>query len=298
MKILITGAAGFLGRNLVRHLDSLHYQLILTDKAHKLFHPTFTESWWLKHERIACDLDVKIEDLTSYIKGIYGVFHTANLARINPSWEKYPDYYHTNITTTQKFFQACQKIEVERFVYISSSSVYGIYQGKQHERLPLKPINPYGVSKMAAESALMVQSQCGDTELLIARPFTMYGDFMDYGVNALVIAHFLHAWKNNQALILQGGGTQQRDFVHASDAVHALRLIMDIGIADEIYNIGSGQSVSIKMLADTISSKQVITSPRLADVPSTWGDITKLSALGFSPQIDVLHWLAAMTKSI
>jgi UDP-glucose 4-epimerase len=181
---------------------------------------------------------------------------------------------------------------IKKFIYISSSSVYGnngTY--RQHETSPLCPTNPYAVSKMAAESALKVQASEEPTELITVRPFTMYGDYMDFGEDALVISKFLTAWKRDEPLLLHGGGNQRRDFIHASDAVDGLLRILNHGSHGDVYNLGSGESVSIKEIADVISSKQIIVPDRRGAVQFTEADISRLKDLGFRPKVRILEWL-------
>ena len=96
--------------------------------------------------------------------------------------------------------------------------------------------------------------------------------------------------------MLDGGGYQTRDFVHVSDAIDALELVMLKGTHNEAYNIGSGKVVSIKQLADCVSKKQVITPLRVGAVQTTHADISKLSALGYTPKVQVLEWLTQHMK--
>ena len=289
MKILITGATGFLGRNLVRYLDQFDYDLILTDKPPYLFDQEVRESWWMNKIIYHCDLDEDIHKLEDRLDNIDTVFHLANIARIPPSWAKYDEYYKTNISSSQQLFESCQRRGVKRFIYISSSSVYGNTISQSENSIPC-PTNPYAVSKLAAEWALRVQAQRGNTELIIVRPFTMYGEFMDWGKDGLVITQFLDAWEKDHPLMLHGGGEQTRDFLHSSDAVVGLKIIMEYG-RGEIYNLGSGVAVKIKDIADVISSKQVIVPHRTGAVMQTEAKIDKLQQLGFQPQIDVIKWI-------
>jgi UDP-glucose 4-epimerase len=144
--------------------------------------------------------------------------------------------------------------------------------------------------------ALGVQSLKGDTELIIVRPFTMYGDYMNYGRYSLAIAKFLKAAATEQPLIVEGNGTQRRDFVHVNDAIAALELIMKHGRHGDIYNIGTGRSVSVQELADAVSSKQVRAPARTGAVEITCADISKLTALGYAPKVDILQWLTVQVK--
>ena len=151
---------------------------------------------------------------------------------------------------------------------------------------------------MAAEHALRVQAERGNTRLVIVRPFTMYGKYMNFGKHGLVIARYIRAFMDKEPLLLDGGGVQTRDFVHASDAIQALELVIEHAAHGEVFNIGSGKAVSIKQLADCVSSKQIIGPERLGAVDRTCADITKLESLGYKPQVEVLPWLTDYVEQL
>ena len=290
MKIMITGACGFLGRNLVRQLSE--YDLILMDQPPHLFDEAVRESWFHDRPIFHADINQHIEVIKDKLKNVDLVIHLANRARIPPSWVEYDQYYTTNIIGSQRLFEACQDMDVKKFIYVSSSSVYGNNNTLiQHESDRLCPTNPYAVSKMAAEQALIVQSQDRPTELVIVRPFTMYGDYMDFGDDALVIGKFLNAWEKNEPLFIHGTGNQSRDFIHANDAVQGLKLIINHGRHGDIFNLGTGESVTIKQLADVVSQKQIMVPDRKGPVLRTEADISRLRSIGFKPRIRVLEWL-------
>jgi nucleoside-diphosphate-sugar epimerase len=288
---MITGAYGFFGSNLVRYLDGSAHDLVLVDRQPNLFDEKNHRVWHRNHLVYHHDFSTTLP-LEKTLGQVDAVIHLANRARIEPSWRDYQNYYDTNIAGSQRLFEQCQRAGVKRFFYFSSSSVYGNNGTlRQKETDPLCPTNPYAVSKVAAELMLTAQAALGDTELIIVRPFTMYGDFMDHSEYGLVIAKFISAWERDEPLLLDGGGSQRRDFLHASDALRAFQLIMEHGRGGDIYNLGSGTSVSVRELADIISDKQVIVPKRRGHVEVTHADIIKLKMLGFAPRVRVTEWL-------
>lgn len=299
MRILITGANGFFGRNLYRAWKDQH-DLLLTDLPPELFaiqtkepYERQTDNWF------HCDIRDSAYVVNDHLKDIDVIIHLAAKTRIDPSWNEFETYYSTNITASQTLFRLAQTNGVKKFVYFSSSSVYGNSTNKQQRETDLlSPTNPYAVSKMAAEMALGVQTLRGSTELIVVRPFTMYGDYMSYGNYSLAIAKFLKARERNQPIIIEGGGTQTRDFVHASDAIAALELIVEHGRAGDIYNIGTGTTTSIKTLADIVSDQQVQAPARIGAVKRTCADISRLQALGYKPKIKIKEWLTERVKEI
>lgn len=295
--ILVTGINGFFGRNLVNHWMHKHNLIGVDLPVHPAEASDDAPSWRDQINR--CDLREDCRDLGLLFEGVDAVVHLASKTRIDPSWQDYRDYYDTNIAAAQSLLAVAQNEGVKKFIYFSSSSVYGNNGcDVQREDSPLCPTNPYAVSKMAAEWALRVQAQKGDTELIIVRPFTMYGEYMAMGTYALVISKFLRAFARDEPLRLAAGGTQRRDFVHAEDALRALELILEHGRHGDIFNIGSGRAVAIKDLAACVSTKKIIMPARTGHVESTCADISKLRALGYEPQVNVLEWLTNYVKDL
>ena len=296
--ILVTGAYGFMGRNLIEAWHE-RYNVIGTDLPPELWDSVSLESFHKLVPIYHYDLRDETHFLKQHFKNVDTVVHCAARARIQPSWESYDEYYETNITSSHKLFELAQQAGVETFVYFSSSSVYGnSSKSKQSETDELLPTNPYAVSKMAAEHALRVQAERGRTRLIIVRPFTMYGKYMNFGKNGLVIARYLRAWMDHEPLLLDGGGKQTRDFVHSSDAIQALELIIKYAEHLETFNIGSGRAVTIKQLADCVSPRQIISPDRIGAVAHTCADIAKLEQLGYKPQVEVLPWLTEYIEQL
>jgi nucleoside-diphosphate-sugar epimerase len=277
-KILVTGASGFFGKNLF-------------------------EQWHNRYNLVGVDIkdcDIRVpQGLVPYIAGSNTVIHCAARTRIEPSWNNYKDYYDTNLTASQQLFELCQQQSVKKFIYFSSSSVYGNSEHLvQRELDVLKPTNPYAVSKAAAEQALTAQSLKGSTELTIVRPFTMYGKYMEVSSYSLVIPRFFDAVKENKPLLLEGGGDQTRDFVHVDDALSALDLILEHSRGGDIYNIGSGMSYSVKELANLISLNQQIVPARVGHVKNTKADISKLVKLGYRPKNNLVQWILSQKEQL
>jgi UDP-glucose 4-epimerase len=299
MRTLITGANGFFGRNLTRAWQD-KFDLLLTDLPPQLFKNATREPYeeW-RNDGFHCDLCDSMYVVKDHMSGVDTIVHLAAKTRIDPSWSQYKNYYETNIIATQELFHLAQAQNVKRFIYFSSSSVYGNNTNTtQVETDVLAPTNPYALSKMAAETALQLQAQKGNTELTIIRPFTMYGDFMDCSAYSLAISKFLRALEKNEPLVIEGGGSQTRDFVHADDVIQALELILESGMTNQVYNIGTGETVSIKTLADIVSDKQIQAPHRTGAVQRTCADISKLKTLGYKPKIKVTDWLTNRVKEI
>ena len=283
-KVLVTGAAGFVGRHLVRKLTKNGCKVIALDKD-----PAVLDLGVEAHQLDIRYDQSKIAELAALTRKTY---HLANIARVEPSWTNYRDYYETNVIATVELFEICQAANHRSFLYVSSSSVYGDNDKKrQTEKSPCHPTNPYAASKLAAEYALKVQGTMGKTRLTIARPFCMYGDGMAEGPYAMAINKFFAARDAGKPLEVHGDGLQRRDMIHVDEAVDAFIMLMSKGFNNGVYNVGSGHDISIKELADLISPKQKHTKGRPGREYNTLADITELRVMGFRPKADVRNWI-------
>jgi UDP-glucose 4-epimerase len=274
-RYLITGAAGFVGQQLVKHLISKGEQVWAIDRVFYDFESdlvTFTQAD--VREMFLID-----PDMFSTAKAC---IHLANKARIDPSWENVIEYYDTNIIGTVELFRRCQRDGVPTFLYVSSSSA-------------AHPYNPYAISKASAEQTLGIYADT--TKLVIARPYTMYGTTMATETNALAIGKFIHAYKNKKPIVVNGTGDQRRDFIHVDEAIQAMLLLLDKGQHKQTYDIGTGQSVSINEIAELFGSNRVIAPARPGPEYNTQADITKLLELGWEPKVRVLEWLSDQLKT-
>jgi len=272
--ILITGSKGFFGQQLVNRIKPTGFKIREVDLADG------------KNYRSLSEKD---------LKDVRYVVHLANSARIMPSWKEPAHYYTNNLIDTTTFFNTCQNAGVEKFLYFSSSSVYGNngeeYQSEDHL---LCPTNPYALSKMSAEHSLRMFAD--KTKLIIARPFTMYGETMPLVNNALVVGKFIHAYKNNKPLTIDGNGQQKRDFISVDDAVDSVLLLLELA-NEGTYNIGTGKSISILDLANLFDCPTMFGPNGRGVEYNTCADISKLKKLGFEPATDLITWILEHKKN-
>jgi nucleoside-diphosphate-sugar epimerase len=272
--ILVTGAAGFFGSQLLPKLKQSGYQVTGLDR------------------NPGSDIHLEVADLID-IDQYDTVIHLANTARIEPSWKDPISYITNNVSTTLRFFQQCQHAGIKRFFYFSSSSVYGNNDvGVQREDSPLCPTNPYATSKATAEQLLTMYSHLGSTELIIVRPFTMYGATMDTGVTGLAVGKYVRSYVRGDPLVIHGTGLQRRDFLHVDDAVDMMLVLLNHTQGSGVYNLGSGHSVSIIEIAKTISTHHRYCENRPGPEYNTCADVTKIKQMGYTSKIKILDWLA------
>lgn len=293
--VLVTGGAGFIGSHLcdgllarglrVRVLDSLIY-------GRRDYVPAGCEF-------IAGD----IRDLATCQRaaaGMDGVFHCAAMSRSGPSQEQIDVCTQSNVTGTQNMLLAARDAGVKRFLYSGSSTYYGNRAPPHRENDPPDLLNIYGLTKRVGEQYCL-QFDAGGLPCVVLRYFNVYGPRQpETGAYALVLGIFLRCHAEGKTLEIHGDGAQRRDFVHVRDVVAANIAAYESDVRGEIFNVGSGTSLSVKQLADMISPDQLHTEARKGDSLATLADIAKIkAALGWIPKVkfeDGLNELKALTK--
>jgi UDP-glucose 4-epimerase len=239
-------------------------------------------------------LEVNPEKL---LEGIDGVFHQSAQAGVRASWgENFKIYTDNNILATQKLLEACRQSRVKKFVYASSSSVYGDTKDlpMRESSLPC-PVSPYGVSKLAAEHLCWLYYRNFGVPAVSLRYFTVYGARQ----RPDMAFHRFFRWAlEGKPLEVYGDGRQSRDFTHVDDIVEANWLAFQKGISGEAYNIGGGSRITLNEVIDLI---RVITGldcearyegVQKGDVRHTSADTTKAeTALGYKPRVSMQQGL-------
>lgn len=311
LRCVVTGCAGFIGSHLSEALVAQGHEVVGID--------CFTDYYprAAKEANLAALLDSPhftfIEadlleyDLGRLLEGTDCVYHQAAQAGVRASWgQNFAIYTQNNVLATQRLLEAAKDRPLRRFVYASSSSIYG--DARQlpvtEETLP-QPVSPYGVSKLAAEHLCRLYRVNFGVPTVSLRYFTVYGPRQrpDMGFH-----RFLRALLTDGEITLYGDGEQTRDFTFVSDAVAANLACLDAEVSGEVFNIGGGSRVSInRVLAilEAISGKK----PRVrrigkqkGDVRDTFADTSRArEALGFRPSVSIeeglrreLEWLAGV----
>ena len=289
---LVTGAAGFIGSNLVDYLLEQGHQVVCIDNESA----NNDKFYWNKDTyNVSGDItDYKF--MKNAFTNVDYVFHLAAESRLQPAIENPIDAVEKNCVGTTVMLQCAREAGVKRFVYSSTSSAYGNNPYPNIETQPDDCLNPYSASKAAGEKFCKMYTDLYGLETVVLRYFNVFGDRSPTrGQYAPVIGIFQRQKDAGQALTIVGDGSQRRDFVHVKDVARANHMAATLpvdGHLGEVFNVGSGTCYTIQEIANAISLNQTYIPERKGEMDTTFADITKIDKLiGWKPEIDVLDWL-------
>ena len=292
---LVTGAAGFIGSNLVEHLLDQGHSVVCVDNEsanNEKFH-------WSHENGMVINVKVDITDykgMKNIMSGVDYVFHLAAESRLQSAIMNPIEAVQKNCVGTTVMLQCAREAGVKRFVYSSTSSGYGNNPYPNVETQPDDCLNPYSASKIAGEKFCKMYTELYGLETVVLRYFNVFGRRSPArGQYAPVIGIFQRQRDTGEPLTIVGDGAQRRDFVHVEDVARANYLAATMplkGHAGEVFNVGTGSAYSIQQIADSISDNQVYIDKRSGEMETTFADITKIGdVLGWKPEIDVIDWI-------
>lgn len=303
MKALVTGTAGFIGSHLTEALLDRGTAVVGID--------CFTDYYAraLKEANLAVNAtkpgfefvesSIQTADLGALLDGVTHVFHLAAQAGVRKSWGRdFRTYSEHNVDASQQLLEACVGRPIQKFVYASSSSLYGDAKTipVAEDALP-RPLSPYGVTKLAAEHLCQLYWANYRVPTTSVRYFTVYGPRQrpDMAFN-----RFITAALSNQPITIYGDGSQTRDFTFVSDAVAATIAAGDRGVPGRAYNVGGGSRVSVQHVLDILERltghplKISRESAQKGDVRDTFADTSLARTdLGFAPKVSLEQGLEA-----
>jgi UDP-glucose 4-epimerase len=296
--ILITGGAGFVGSHLADTLVRDNDVRILDDFS------TGTRG------NVPADVTVVEGDIRDpravdeAMTGVDTVFHEEALVSVSQSVEHPLRSHAVTGNGTLVLLDRAQR-EDARVVLASSAAVYGHPDSvpvveAEHKR----PTSPYGIDKLTADQYARRFSDLYGLETVTLRYFNVYGPRQNPEYSA-VVRTFLDQARRDADITIEGDGTQTRDFVHVDDVVQANCRAATTDRTGEAFNVGTGESVTIRDLAETVrsvtdsASDIVHTDPRPGDIDHSRADITKArTALGYEPTVSLADGLAELADEI
>jgi UDP-glucose 4-epimerase len=287
-KIIVTGGAGFIGSHLVDDLLKNGHEVIVIDN----FSNGKIENISQNHDNEK--LQVKKADVSNYnkignlFKGVDWVFHLAALADIVPSINNPLKYHKSNVDGTISVLEASRKNEIKRFIYIASSSCYGIPDNyPTSENASIKPEYPYALSKYLGEQIALHWNKIYNLPVVSLRLFNVYGPrARTSGTYGAVFGVFLAQKYHKKPFTVVGDGTQTRDFTFVNDIVNGLYIAANSNIENEAINLGSGNTYSINKLVDLLGGETINIPKRPGEPDCTFADISKAKRLlGYEPKV-------------
>jgi len=305
--VLVTGGAGFLGSHLVPHLLKLGHSITVLDNlsAGKL-------------ENLSCVLDhpkfrfqrgdiLDKNILQDVFDGIDSVVHLAALIDISASVADPIKNHEVNIDGTFNVLHASMKHRVKKFVFASSTAVYGDAKTLPlQENFALHPISPYAASKIAGEAYCCAFANCFGVDAIALRFFNIYGLRSENSPYSGVISKFIQKIIKDEALTIDGDGEQTRDFIHVGDVVKAIVLgLQHEGLKGDVFNVCTGVPTNINQLVATLKkvtgkNPKVKHGPeRVGDIKHNYGDPSKAKeSLDFSASVGLTEGLQMLFEEL
>ena len=298
---VVTGVAGFVGSRLAETLLELGVRVRGLDSITPYYSPE------LKHANLAVlsahkefdfrRVDLSTDDLASHLEGGPVVFHQAAQPGVRSSWANgFPNSVTNNVTATQRLLEAAKDAHVERFVYASSSSVYGeAAETPMTEGGPLRPFSPYGVTKLSAEQLCTVYADNWGLPTVSLRYFTVYGPGQrpDMAIHRLMQSALCGV-----EFPLYASSDHIRDFTYVDDIVAANLAAARPLPSGTIMNVAGGAVVTMRELMSTVEEvtgrrlKVVDEAKKAGDVTRTEADLKRVKKLlAWSPQIGLREGL-------
>jgi nucleoside-diphosphate-sugar epimerase len=304
MRILVTGAAGFIGSHLVAELSRLGHDVVALDCF-------LDDSYSAEVKRRAWDqisrlpgvtpfvLDLRVDDLSPALDGVTHIVNEAGMPGLMKSWDDLSLYLECNVLGVDRLMRFARDASVTKFIQISTSSVYGL-DAIGSESQPTNPVSPYGVSKLTAEKLLLAHHANFDFPVSILRYFSVYGPRQrpDMGYHK-----FIEAILDGEPIRVHGDGLQTRTNTFVGDCVAGTIRAIESAREGEIYNLSGQSSVNVLEALDLISDalkkphRIEFVPKRPGDQQDTRGDYSKARAeLDYRPEVGAREGLATQAQ--
>lgn len=309
MNVLVTGGAGFIGSHVAARLMKEGQTVSVLDELNDYYSPSLKlrnlEEIGLAgshrfHHGAICD-----ERLVAAVfakERPDAVIHLAARAGVRPSLEDPLLYEHANVRGTVTLLEACRRANVRKFVFASSSSIYGVAN-----RVPFSeedqtnlPISPYAATKIAGEKLCYTWSHLYGLDVVCLRFFTVYGPRQRPD---LAIRKFVEAIDAGRAIPVFGDGTSGRDYTFVDDTVQGILAALHHQTRYDIFNLGNSSPITLTRLIEVIEQvlgkkATIIRQPdQPGDVPITYADISKAQrVLGYCPQTPIADGIARFVE--
>src|SRR5438067_6459824 len=301
-RVVVTGAAGFIGSHLCERLLQDGHEVVGIDSFNDYYERDRKEANLQnarKHPAFKLvEADLVTAGLSQALTGASVVFHLAGQPGVRPSWgSQFDRYVQANIVATQRLLETLRELPVKRLVFASSSSIYGdaeMFPTKE-TALP-RPVSPYGMTKLAAEHLTFVYMRNFGIPATSLRYFTVYGPRQRPD---MAFCRFMEALVDNEEIEIFGDGEQTREFTYVSDAVDGTVKAATADVVGQIINLGGGSRVTVNRVLATLEDISRLKARRRL-LPAAPGDPRHTGAsinlarerLGWEPRVSLRDGLA------
>jgi UDP-glucuronate 4-epimerase len=298
MTVLVTGGAGFIGSHVVGALLARGHEVSIMDDFNDFYDPSLKRrnvAGFVGRVRIVeADIRDRAALSTAFSEGDFkAIVHIAARAGIRPSIAQPRLYTEVNVLGTQNLLELAGEFGVKKFIFTSSSSVYGLSQKIpfQEDDPVSQPISPYAATKLSAEALCHVYHHLHGLDMVCLRFFTVYGPRQRPD---LAIHKFTSAILRGKPVEVFGDGSAARDYTYVDDVVQGVLACLDRVFGFEVINLGESRAVALRELVQLIEKavgkKAQIRQlpPQAGDVPVTCADISKAKRLlGYNPRVGI-----------
>jgi UDP-glucuronate 4-epimerase len=292
-RVLVTGAAGFIGSHLCEALLAQGFEVVGLD-AFIPYYPRADKEAHLA-DLLGADgftfheADLRTAPLEPMLDGVDAVAHLAAMPGLMRSWTDFELYLSCNVAATSRLLDASRARSISRFIHISTSSVYGL-EAVGDEEIPTRPVSPYGVTKLAAEHLVSAYTQTFGFPAAILRFFSIYGPRQRPDMAYRI---FTDALSQGRPITVYGDGGQSRSSTYVTDAVAGTIAALSGAVVGGIYNIAGGRRLTLNEAIEIISDELGVT-PYIVHAPARGGDqrhteadtTRAREAFGYRPTVD------------
>jgi dTDP-glucose 4,6-dehydratase len=284
MRILVTGGAGFQGRHLVAKWIGAGHDVTTLNTFSEGAEQAAAE--WGPKPRIVWGSVTDKEIVLKTARDQDVVVHLAARVSVDESIAHPLDVLSVNVIGTLNVLEAV-RLSGAKLIYASSCEVYGNSESLLTEESELRPQSPYAASKAAADRLCYSYHRTYGVDVTILRPCNVYGAGQKADTGGAVIPTFVNRALTGEPIKISGDGSQRREYMHVSDLVAAYDLFLNNKNPGAVFNVGTGETVAIKDIADIVSKRLGVNveyqPPRPGEVEGFRLDSSKARALGFEP---------------
>jgi UDP-glucuronate 4-epimerase len=305
VRVVVTGAAGFIGSHLVERLLAQGHDVVGIDSFTDYYSRAAKERNLASaraHPRFTFEVvDLAEGGLARALEGASVVYHLAGRPGVRAALMQFDQYWRENVIATQRLLEALKGRDLKCLVYAGSSSVYGDAEvfPTAETALPA-PLSPYGVTKLAGEHLAYVYWKNFQVPAVRLRDFSVYGPRMRPD---LMLARAMQAMSEGRTFDVYGDGEQTREFTYVADAVEGTILAAERGAPGDLYNLGGGSSVTVNHVLDLLAETAGM-EMRRRHVERQPGDHRRAGAsitrariqLGWEPRTALREGLAAQWR--